>query len=124
MRLFLASLLVSIFFYSCSTDESEVFKDIISYNASVLNKAVSDCKIIDDHAGCANKTESYIIECAGSDYWYKWDYITGTENPIAVYTIPKNFKHYNCNPELDYKKEFKAHRKSSSGWVAEEYSDK
>jgi hypothetical protein len=109
--------------YSCRTDKSEVYKDIISYNEKVLNKTVTNCVIVDEDASCAHKSESYIVECEGCDAWYKWDVSSRTGSKVRVYTLPKNFDNYRCNPGLDYKKQFKGYVKQDSGWVAMEYTD-
>jgi hypothetical protein len=120
-----ACLLISFFFCSCKTNQSDVINDVISYNKVVLNLDVSNCKIVENNASCANKSESYIIECSGSDNWYKWDkdYIGG-EEVVSVYTIPKNFNNYRCNPLLDSKKQYKAHKKSGNSWTPKDYTDK
>ena len=119
----LACLALSFTFYSCETDQSEVFKDVISYNYYVLNQHVTNCTIIDKDASCAHKTESYIIECEGSDSWFKWETSSRSKYGVAVFTIPKNFSNYQCNPQLNYKKQFKGHDKCDTGWVAMEYSE-
>jgi hypothetical protein len=118
-----AALAITLTLYACKTDETEVFKDVISYNEAVLHKKVSNCIIQDNDASCAHKTESYIIECEGSDNWYKWDKSSDPQGGIAIYTIPKDFDHYQCNPELNYKKQFKAHKRGPTGWVPNSYSD-
>ncbi|MBO9202255.1 MULTISPECIES: hypothetical protein [Niastella] len=128
MKPILRCLLISIVICSCKTktSESNVINDVISYNASVLNKKISDCFIMDDNASCGNKTEAYIIECTGSENWFKWDRSNNIDGKtiITIYTIPNNFDNYHCNPELNYKKQFKAHKKTSQGWIPENYTDK
>lgn len=119
----LVGLAFSLTLFACKTDESEVFKDVISYNEAVLHKKVSNCIIEDFDASCGHKTESYLVGCEGSDDWYKWDKSTVHQGGVAVYTIPKDFDHYQCNPELNYKKRFKAHEKGPKGWEPNDYSD-
>jgi hypothetical protein len=122
-KAFLAALAISLTLYACKTDESEVFKDVISYNEAVLHKKVSNCTIQDNDASCGHKTESYIIECEGSEEWYKWDKSTVHQGGVAVYTIPKYFDSYQCNPGLNFKKQFRAHEKGPKGWEPNNYTE-
>lgn len=109
---------------SCSskTNSDIIFKDVEDYNFSVLKLKISQCAFIDSDASCANKSESYIISCKGSDFWYKWDKsVINGKKIVRVYTLPKGFTDYQCNPWLNTKSEFRAHHRKGENWVMENY---
>lgn len=121
MRRYLFFVIIALNLSACNgTSEDEIFADVISYNSAILKLNVTNCKIIDRDASCAGKSTSVIVSCTGSDHWYKWD---KTQNYTHVYTIPANADNYRCNPGLNYMSKFKAHCKSNTSWISEDYSD-
>lgn len=120
----------SILFFLISCDykskREDILADIISYNKVVFNKTVTNCKIIDNNASCADKTESYLISCEGSSIKFKWDKMYNSisgEDEINIYSIPQNTNSYHCNPELNYKKKYHGHQKLVNQWVPKNYSE-
>jgi hypothetical protein len=123
------TILLSIFFLSmlsCTkTSKESIIADIKSYNQQVLKINIKNLQVIDEEASCAGKTESYVFSSSGATYWYKWDkssLLTGGY-AIRVYTLPVNMTNYKCNPELNYKSQYKAHRKENEKWVEENYQE-
>ncbi len=126
MRNIALILLISLSLVSCNkTNDQEIINDIISYNLKVLNREVNNCKIIDRDASCAGKSEAYIISCDGNENWFKWDRLRNFSGGyiVEVCILPQNFTNYRCNPWLNTKKQYKAHKKEGLNWIPEKYTD-